>query len=80
LVSNGASASDVTVITGIQSGVESRSDAFGQSLTTTTSVTGASGTQNAAATQSEAGAEGNRGIRKMGFVGMVAGAAGVMYI
>jgi hypothetical protein len=57
--SNGASASDVTVVTGIQS------------LTTTA---------GAATTQSEAGAEGKSGFRKMGFAGVVAGAAGVLFV
>jgi hypothetical protein len=76
---------DVTVVTGIQSAIGSRSRSFDASAGTQ-SVTGTdsagSGTQSATSTTALVEATGaavpGRGFKKMGFAGAFAGAAGVI--
>lgn len=69
--------SDVTVISGIQSVVASRSASFDTSASTQSATGTSSGSAAAEATGAAAPA---RGFKKMGLAGAIAGAAGVMFM
>jgi hypothetical protein len=71
--------SDSSIAPGIQSGA-GRSSRFDVSVTESASATGTGSGGAAAETQSKGAAGGNEGFRKMGFVGVVAGAAGIMFV
>ncbi|KAG9188495.1 hypothetical protein G6011_02418 [Alternaria panax] len=80
--------SDVTVISGIQSVVASRSANFGASATGTGTRTGTGSAQStesatssgSAASEATGAAASARGFKKMGLAGAIAGAAGVMFM